>query len=63
MNYPTRLRALNLPSLVYRRKKNDTLQVTMENFGESDLGGPTRGKATNYLKQSEDKRKEKYIMF
>ena len=53
MNYPTRLRALNLPSLVYRRKRADMLQLyrilngidslCIENFVELDLGGRTRG--------------------
>ena len=51
MNYPTRLRALNLISLVYRRKKANMLQLyrilngidslRIENFVELDRGGRT----------------------
>ena len=53
MSYPARLRALNLPSLVYRRKRADMLQMyrivteidklDKDNIIKMDLGERTRG--------------------
>ena len=53
MSYPARLRALNLPSLVYRRKRADMLQMyrivteidklDKDNIVKMDLGERTRG--------------------
>ena len=53
MSYPARLRALNLPSLVYRRKRADMLQMfrivteidklDKDNIINMDLGERTRG--------------------
>ena len=53
MSYPARLRKLNLPSLVYRRKRADMLQMyrivteidklDKDNIIKMDLGERTRG--------------------
>ena len=60
MTYPARLRALNLPSLVSRRKQADMLQMyrtltkidklDKDNIGKMDLGERTRGHKFKFCK-------------